>query len=83
MQWQCVESTEENDGVREWKLYIMLLGQAPDPKKHKPFARGWWFYAKDETGDKHGERLFNEAKVAAELEVERLNRLGRPPPERR
>lgn len=79
MIWEIFERSLDEGGVKEWALFIALKGTEP-AKGASPFARGWWFFEKDTAGDPYGKRAYEDGLRAAQCEVDRLNRLGRPPP---
>ncbi len=79
MVWEVFEKIADNNGTKDWSLHIVPTGQPPQ-NGSSPFARGYWFYGKD-GGDPAGKRSYEEACRNAKQEAERLNRLGKLPPQ--
>lgn len=75
--WEIHEKAEDKDGVKEWSVFVLMKG-AELNNTASPFKKGYWFSGKD-GGDPAGERFYKEGLKEAKVEVERLNRLGRPP----
>lgn len=78
MRWKIYDKTEDTDAVKAWALYIVMSADEALSATVKPFAKGFWFFG-TEDGDPGGKRLYEEGWTTAQAEVERLNRLGKPP----